>query len=118
MSEFRHLDTKEPAQMGAVVEAVLRLSTFSERQILDLVSEGQLGELFPFRSKTQELPPDSVAEDDLVEASALPMSRSQKAALIQSSMPSSGARVGSDRLAAALAWQEEVLRSADEESHR
>jgi len=53
MSEFRHLDTKEPAQMGAVVEAVLRLSTFSERQILDLVSEGQLGELFPFRSKTR-----------------------------------------------------------------
>jgi hypothetical protein len=118
MSEFRHLDTKEPAEMGAVVEAVLRLSTFSERQILDLVSEGQLGELFPFRAKSQELPPDSVAEDDLEEASALPMSRSQKAALIQSSMPSSGARVASDRLAAALAWQEEVLRSADEASHR
>jgi len=118
MSEFRHLDTKGPAQMDAVVEAVLRLSTFSERQILDLVSEGQLGELFPYRSKAQELPPDSVAEDDLIDASAMPMNRTEKAALIQSSMPSSGSRMGSDRLAAALAWQEEVLRSAEEESHR
>ena len=54
MSEFRHLDTEAPALMGDVVEAVLRLSTFSERQILDLVSEGQLGERFPFHPKAQE----------------------------------------------------------------
>jgi len=104
--------------MGTVAEAVVRLSTFSERQILDLVSGGQLGELFPFRPKAQTLPPDSVAEEDLEEASTLPMTRDQKAALIQSSMPSSSASVRNNRLADALAWQEEVLRSADEDSHR
>jgi hypothetical protein len=89
MSEFMQLDTEAPATMKAVVEAVLRLSTYSERQILELVSEGRLGELFPFHPRGQETPPDFVAEDDLQEASALPLSRERKGALIQSSMPTS-----------------------------
>ena len=114
MNEFRHLDTKAPAAMGSVVEAVLRLSTFSERQILDLVSDGKLGELFPYRPKTQELPPDFASDEDLEEASSRPLSRKQRAALIQSSMPSpKTANVELDRLAAALAWQEEALRSSE-----
>lgn len=115
MSEFRHLDTEAPALMGDVVEAVLRLSTFSERQILDLVSDGQLGERFPFHPKTQEMPPDFVAEDDLEEASPLPLSRQQRAALIQSSMPpAKKANAERDRLAAALAWQEQAQRLSEE----
>jgi hypothetical protein len=88
MSEFMILDAKAPATMEAVVEAVMRLSTFSESQILELVSAGKLGEVFPFRSKSgQEIPPDFVAEDDLVEASALPLNRGQRSSLVQSSMP-------------------------------
>jgi hypothetical protein len=115
MSEFRHLDTEAPALMGDVVEAVLRLSTFSERQILDLVSDGQLGERFPFHPKAQEMPPDFVAEDDLEEASPLPLSRQQRAALIQSSMPpAKKANAERDRLAAALAWQEQAQRLSEE----
>ena len=88
MSEFMRLDAEAPATMEAVVEAVLRLSTYSERQVLELVSDGRVGELFPFHPREQEVPPDFVAEDDLQEASAMPLSRERKGALIQSSMPS------------------------------
>jgi hypothetical protein len=116
MSEFKTLDTEAPAEMGAVVEAVVRLSTFSERQILELVSEGQLGELFPFHPKEPKmLPPDFVAEADLEEASAMPLSRERRAALIQSSMPAGAqAKREHSRLAAALAWQDKHRRFSEE----
>ncbi len=98
MSEFMLLDAKAPATMEAVVEAVMRLSALGEAQILELVSAGKLSEVFPFRPKSgQEIPPDFVSEDDLVEASALPLNREQRSALVQSSMPShpkSGQRRG------------------------
>jgi hypothetical protein len=83
------LDAKTPATMEAVVEAVMRLSTLSEPQILELVSAGKLGEVFPFRPNSggQEIPPDFVSEHDLVEASSLPLNRGQRSSLIQSSMP-------------------------------
>jgi hypothetical protein len=88
MSEFMILDSKAPATMEAVVEAVMRLSTLSEPQILELVSAGKLGEVFPFRPNSgQEIPPDFVSEHDLVEASSLPLNRGQRSSLIQSSMP-------------------------------
>jgi hypothetical protein len=88
MSEFMLLDAKAPATMQAVVEAVMRLSTFSEAQILELVSAGKLSEMFPFRPQSgQDIPPDFVPEDELNEASALPLSREARAALIQSRMP-------------------------------
>ena len=70
--------------MGDVVEAVLRLSTFSERQILDLFSDGQLGERFPFHPKAQEMPPAKKANTER------------------------------ERLAAALAWQEQAHRDSEE----
>jgi hypothetical protein len=38
MSKFKTLDTEAPAEMGDVVEAVVRLGTFSERELSDLVS--------------------------------------------------------------------------------
>ncbi len=114
MYEFIHLDTEKPALMGDVVEAVLRLSTFSERQILDLVCDGELGERFAFHPSAREMPSDFVAEQDLEEASALPLSRDQRAALIQASMPAAKANDGRSRLAAALAWQEDVLRRSEE----
>ena len=83
------LEASQAATLGAVVEAVTRLSTLSEAQILELVSAGKLNELFPFRpTRPHALARDTVAEEDLVEASALPLSREQRAALIQSTMPS------------------------------
>lgn len=82
------LEANAPATLGAVVEAVTRLSTYSEAQILELVSAGKIQELFPFRpTRPDELPPDTVEEGALVEASAMPLSRKQRAALMQSSMP-------------------------------
>jgi hypothetical protein len=60
MSEFMILDSKAPATMEAVVEAVMRLSTLSEPQILELVSAGKLGEVFPFRPNGgHSMPPNA-----------------------------------------------------------
>jgi len=42
------LDAKAPATLGAVVEAVTRLSTLSEANILEIVSAGKIAELFPY----------------------------------------------------------------------
>lgn len=90
MSEFMQLDAKAPATLGAVVEAVTRLSTLSEAKILELVSAGKIADLFPFKpSGDQPLPSDTRAEEDLVEASASPLNRQQRDALIQSSLPAS-----------------------------
>src|SRR5580698_11206096 len=88
MSEFMRLDAKAPATLGAVVEAVTHLSTLSEAQILELVSAGKIADLFPFKpAGDQPIPSDTMAEEDLVEASALPLNRQQRDALIQSSLP-------------------------------
>ena len=74
--------------MEAVVKAVSRLST-SERQILELVSDGQLGDLFPFHPRQQDVPDDFASEEDLQEASAVPLGRERQGSLIQSGMPPS-----------------------------
>jgi hypothetical protein len=88
MSEFMRLDAEAPATLGAVVEAVTRLSTLSEARILELVSAGKIADLFPFKpSGNQPIPSDTSAEGDLVQASALPLNRKQRDALIQSSLP-------------------------------
>jgi hypothetical protein len=56
--------------------------------ILELVSAGKIADLFPFKpSGNQPIPSDTIAEEDLVEASALPLNRKQRDALIQSSLP-------------------------------
>jgi hypothetical protein len=93
MGEFSKLEANAPATLGAVVEAVSRLSTFSEAQILELVSTGKIQDLFPFRpNRPDELPADTVDESELKEASAMPLSRERRAALIQASMPASSSR--------------------------
>jgi hypothetical protein len=74
MSEFLKLETDAAATLGAVVEAVTRLSTYSEAELLELVSRGKIRDLFPFRpTRPADLGSDSVGEDDLVEASAMPL---------------------------------------------
>jgi hypothetical protein len=101
MSEFIELDAKAPATLGAVVEAITRLSTLGEAKIMELVSAGKIQEVFPFRlNPVTDIGPDFVAADDLVEASPEPLSRAERAAHIQESMPArreSRARPGSSR---------------------
>jgi hypothetical protein len=88
MSVFMQLDAKAPATLGAVVEAVTRLSTLSEAKILELVSAGKIADLFPFKpAGEQPIPSDTLAEEELVEASAAPLNRQERDALIQSSLP-------------------------------
>jgi hypothetical protein len=88
MSKFMRLDAKAPATLGAVVDAVTRLSTLSEAKILELVSAGKIAELFPYKpAGGQPVPADTVAEEDLAEAAARPLSREQRDALIESSLP-------------------------------
>lgn len=86
------LDASQPATLGAVVEAVTRISTLSEAQILELVSAGETQKIFPFRSsRASKVAPDTVAEDDLEEASPMPLSRERRAAIVDASMPPSRA---------------------------
>jgi hypothetical protein len=93
MSKFMELDAKSPATLGAVVEAVTRLSTLGEAKILEIVTAGKLHEVFPYAPPAHRaLPADTLAEEELVEASAAPLKRSQREALIQSSLPSAAAR--------------------------
>lgn len=88
MSEFLELDAKAPATLGAVVEAITRLSTLGEAEIMKLVSAGKIQEIFPFRpNPVTDIGPDFVSDEDLVEASAEPLSREERAAHIQESMP-------------------------------
>jgi hypothetical protein len=93
MSKFMQLDAEAPATLGAVVEAVTRLSTLSEAKILEFVSAGKIAELFPFRpTGGRPIPSDTLAEEELVEASASPLNRKQRDALIQSSLPATSPR--------------------------
>jgi hypothetical protein len=88
MSEFLKLEANAPATLGAVVEALTRLSTYPEAELLELVSAGKIRDVFPFRpADPMELGADAVEEDELVEASAMPLSPEDHAALIQSSLP-------------------------------
>ena len=88
MSEFLKLEANAPATLGAVVEALTRLSTYPEAELLELVSAGKIREVFPFRpAEPLDLDADSIEEGELIEASAMPLSGEQHAALIQSSLP-------------------------------
>ena len=78
MGEFRQYDAEAPATLEAVVEAVTRLSTLSEVKILELVSAGKVADLFPLKpAGDQPVPTDAMAEEELLEASASPLTRKQ-----------------------------------------
>jgi hypothetical protein len=95
MSKFLKLEADAPATLGAVVEAVTRLSAYPEADLLDLVSTGKISDVFPFRpNRPMDLGSDSIEEDELIEASAIPLSPEHHAALIQSSLPSSSPTPG------------------------
>ena len=70
------------------MEAVTRLSTLSEAKILELVSARKVADLFALKTAGDEpIPSDTVAEEELVEASALPLNQKERDGLIQSSSP-------------------------------
>jgi len=84
---FIGTDPATPATLESVVAAVMRLSTLDEAELLELVSAGRLDEVFPFRpGGEQRAPADFVAEADLIEASAKPLKRRERHALVQSSI--------------------------------
>jgi hypothetical protein len=88
MSKFMQLDANAPASLGAVVEAITRLSTLGEDKILEIVSAGKIAEHFPYKPSANEtVPADTMAEEDLVEASALPLNVKQRDALLHASLP-------------------------------
>jgi len=90
MSKFMTLNSEGPATLGAVLEAVTELSTLGEAKILELVTAGKIAEVFPFKPAKARLPADTQSEAQLVEASAMPLSRKQRDALIQVSLPAAG----------------------------
>ena len=103
MSEFISLDPKGSATLETVVEAIVKLSAYDEAELLELVSAGKLHEAFPFRPDTSaKIPPDFASEEDLCEASALPLTLEDRKVLIQSSMPRAEASAKAGRLAAFL----------------
>ena len=88
MSKIMKMDLKAPASLQAVLEAVVRLGTHDESQILELAAAGRLQELFPFKPASVAPAADFVSEAALVEASPLPLDADRRARLMQSSLPS------------------------------
>ncbi len=90
MSTKKKPKTAQPATLGAVLEAVAALTARDEAQIQELVSDGRIAELFPFRPAAPKKPvADFVDEEALTEASARPLTARQRARVIQASMPRS-----------------------------
>ena len=90
MSEFKSLDLHAPATVEDVLEGILRLRKFGEADILQLAVSGQLAKVFPIGTNDlSEGVADFVSEDDLDEASALPLSADDRIQLIRDSVPRS-----------------------------
>jgi hypothetical protein len=88
MSKFKQLHANAPATLGAVVEAVTRLSTLGEAKILEIVTAGDIAKYFPYEPPAgRPIPADTLSDEELEEASAAPLKRQQRDALIQSSLP-------------------------------
>ena len=88
MSEFKSLDLGAPATVENVLEGILRLRTLGEADILELAVSGKLAEVFPIETiELSEDVADFVSEDNLNEASALPLSADDRVRLIRDSVP-------------------------------
>lgn len=81
-------DSSRPATLEAVIEAIAKLSALDELEIKALVSSGKLQDILPFlRSPPMETVQDFASDDEVVEASPLPLSIKQRAELILASIP-------------------------------
>jgi hypothetical protein len=90
MREFMELDLKGPARLGAVLDAVVRLSTYDEAALLELASSGALTKAFPFvpsAGERQFVGADFQTLESLAAASPLPLTDAQREELIRSSIP-------------------------------
>ena len=121
MTKFNELALKGPATLEAVVEAVVCLSARDESEVLALVSRGRLSDAFPFKPRAPiDVVDDYALDEDLVEASAMPLELPARAALIQSSMPSALATgntsAGSPMVALVSAFMEIRARAPTDES--
>lgn len=88
MSQFESIDPDEPATIENVLAAIMRLRAHDEATLAQLVSEGKLQEIFPFRPRAVGLPPNTLDEADVPEASPHPLTDSRYEELVQSSMRS------------------------------
>src|SRR3974390_2971795 len=92
MMKFKSLDLGAPATVENVLEGILRLRNLGEADILELAVSGKLAEVFPIETiEMSEDVADFVSEDDLNEASALPLSADDRVQLIRDSVPRSPA---------------------------
>ena len=87
MPDFEALDPDAPATIEAVATAVMRLRAYDEPQLAELISQGRLRQVFPFRPHHAEARKDLFEESEVPEASPDPLTDQQYAALVQSSMP-------------------------------
>jgi hypothetical protein len=86
MPDFEPLDPAAPATVENVAVAVARLARYDEAMLAELVSEGRLREVFPFRLAAGTPPEDSLDEADVPQASPVPLSDEAFAQLLRSSM--------------------------------
>jgi hypothetical protein len=87
-NEFIKLDLDAPATIEDVLKAVVLISEHDESDVQRLASEGRLRELFPFRARVAQVPPDFEPRHALKRASPLPLTKLARRDLIQASMPS------------------------------
>jgi hypothetical protein len=77
-----------PATLNAVVAAVIAASRYDESELQEIASEGSLRKLFPFMSRAIDIPPDTMAREQLRRASAFPIGTKARKALVLTSMSS------------------------------
>lgn len=98
MPEFEALMPGASATIEAVAIAVMKLRTYDESELAVMISSGQLHELFPFRPHNVQPTRDILREEEVNEASPLPLDNAEYARLVQSTMPPQSPRRESGQL--------------------
>ena len=86
MSDFEPIDPNEPATIQNLVMAVMQLRDQDEATLGELISKGDLHKVFPFQPGAAVLPPDSLDETEVEEASPRPLTGSKYVELVKASM--------------------------------
>lgn len=109
MANFESVDPKQPATLESVVRAVAKLSQLSEAQLAEMVAAGPLASFFPFQPQETAVPDDFANDDDVPEASAMPLDDERYSKLVQSSMPPARSATRIEAAALALGVRESDL---------
>jgi hypothetical protein len=67
---YEQIDLAGPAKLEDVVRAILVLARRDEAELADIVSEGKLHEVFPFKPRTYAAPASLGRFDDIKQAPA------------------------------------------------